>query len=827
MKKTITLLLLIFSFQTTKAQFVTIPDANFVTWLQANVPSAMSGNQMDTTSLAVTTRTLIEVEDLGIADLSGVQYFDSLKSLDCGNGFVTTSTPNTLSNLPTLPSTLDSLICGRNMLTTLPVLPTTLKLLKCYTNLLSSLPLLTNMLTYLNCSDNQISSLPIPPNSLVYLDCSGNPLGTISVLPNNLNEFHCNADQLVILPALTNSLVNLSCTSNSITTLPVLPNSIQYLNCSNNQLTNIPTLPNNLLTLDCVFNQLTSLPALPITLTSLNCWNNQLTSLPTLNCPLWGLWCFDNQLTSLPVLPPTLHSLKCDHNSITCFAPFTNSIYSMIDISNNPFTCLPNYVYVMDAATLNYPLCISGNTVTNPNGCPDATGIVGFTYKDNNTNCLKDAGDMGLKNIPLQLYDNGGNFLSQTYTALNGVYQFLQNANTYTVSIDTTWLPFMESCIYPGLDSTVTVAILDTNINFALTCKPGFDVGIQSIVANGIVFPGQNHVLNINAGDITHWYNLSCAAGVSGTLSFSVNGPVTYMGPAVGALTPNIVGNVYTYTISDFGTINNTTDFALIFQTLTTAQTGDMICVNATVTPISGDNNPTNNTYTTCYNVVNSHDPNIKEVYPVEVQTNFNDWLTYSIHFQNTGNAAAINIRLEDQLDSKLDPETFQLINYSHYNVIDVTGNHLTVRFPNIQLADSTSNAQGSIGFVQYRVKPKANWVTDTIRNSAEIYFDYNTPIVTNTAKSYFMTTTEINDISDKLGVMSLVPNPTNGILTITSRYDFDKIELLNITGQVLLSEQVNSKEHQLQLQNFAEGIYFVKTSYKDGRSITQKVIKQ
>ena len=74
---------------------------------------------------------------------------------------------------------------------------------------------------------------------------------------------------------------------------------------------------------------------------------------------------------------------------------------------------------------------------------------------------------------------------------------------------------------------------------------------------------------------------------------------------------------------------------------------------------------------------------------------------------------------------------------------------------------------------------------------------------------------------------LRILPNPANDLVTVTSRYDFEKIELLSITGQVLLTETVNSKTHQLQLQNFAEGIYFVKVSYADGRSLTKKVIKQ
>ena len=846
MKKLIIILTLIVCAQISKAQFVTIPDANFVTWLQANVPSAMSGNQMDTTSLVVTTRTIIDVEDLGITNLNGIQYFDSLKTLDCGNKNLTVN-PNGLTTLSILPSTLDSLICGNIGLTVLPLLPNSLKLLKCYSNQLNTLPLLPVNLFYLNCAGNQISSLPILPNNLNYLDCSGNLLTSLTNLPNTLTNFFCGGNVLSNIPTLPNSLINFSCNLNNLSAgLPILPNTIQTFNCEysqlynlpslpinlkqllcrGNHLSNLPSLPNNLEELYCDDNQLINLPSLPTTLSDLTCSNNQLISLPSLNCPLWALWCWNNQLTSLPPLPLTLNTLDCSNNNITCFDPFIN-LFGTINISGNPFTCLPNYNWAMDAATLNYPLCVSSNTVTNPNNCPDANGIVGFTYKDNNTNCLRDAGDLGLKNIPLQVYDNAGNFLSQTYTALNGVYQFLQNSNTYTVNIDTTGLPFMASCMYPGLDSTVTVAILDTNINFAITCKPGFDVGVQSIITNGIVFPGQNHILNINAGDASHWYNLNCASGIAGIVSFSVNGPITYVGPAAGALIPNVAGNVYSYNIADFGTINNATDFSLVFQTDVTAQAGDAICINATVTPISGDNNIANNTYSSCYTVVNSHDPNFKEVYPISVQTGFNDWLTYTIHFQNTGNAPAINIRLEDQLDAKLDPETFQLINYSHNNVIDVTGNHLTVRFPNIQLADSTSNPQGSIGFVQYRIKPKASWVTDTIKNSAEIYFDYNAPIITNTAKSYFMTTTNINDISYLNEVIGVSPNPTNNIITITSRFDFEKVDLLSITGQVLIHENVNANNLTLTTDNLSNGIYFVKVVYPNGLSTVKKVIKQ
>jgi hypothetical protein len=71
----------------------------------------------------------------------------------------------------------------------------------------------------------------------------------------------------------------------------------------------------------------------------------------------------------------------------------------------------------------------------------------------------------------------------------------------------------------------------------------------------------------------------------------------------------------------------------------------------------------------------------------------------------------------------------------------------------------------------------------------------------------------------------TIAPNPTNGVLTISTPYTFNKIELLSITGQVLLSQTVNDTTHQLNLQNFAEGIYFVKVSYANGQSVIKKVV--
>ena len=80
----------------------------------------------------------------------------------------------------------------------------------------------------------------------------------------------------------------------------------------------------------------------------------------------------------------------------------------------------------------------------------------------------------------------------------------------------------------------------------------------------------------------------------------------------------------------------------------------------------------------------------------------------------------------------------------------------------------------------------------------------------------------DVGFLNEAVGVS---PNPNNGLVTVTSRFDFEKIELLSVTGQTLLSETVNAKTRELNLIDLSEGIYFVKVSYANGLSTVKKVI--
>jgi uncharacterized repeat protein (TIGR01451 family) len=583
-------------------------------------------------------------------------------------------------------------------------------------------------------------------------------------------------------------------------------------------LTSIPTLPNLLYFLDCDSNQLVGLPILPISINTLRCNYNQLLNLPSLPNSIVELSCGYNELSNLPSLSNSMNKLIAKNNNISCFPTFPQSLtnVSYFNIAGNPFTCLPNYVPAMNPATLAIPLCNANNL----DGCASSTGIIGNVYEDANINCNIDSTDLQLQNIKVKFYNAVTNQFGAVYSLSNGVFNYPANSGTYLVTVDTLNKPYQANCTYPGIDSTVVTAIINplaSNINFDVKCKPGFDLNVQSVSnKNGMIFPGHQHTLQAMVGDASQWYGLNCAAGTSGQVQITVSGPITYIGNVAGSLIPSINGNVYTYTITDFGLINNATDFLLNFLTDTTAQGGDQICVHVEVTPIVGDVNPSNNIKDYCYTVVNSMDPNYKEVYPINVEPLFEDWLTYTIHFQNTGNASAINIRLLDTLDANLNAETFEVINYSHYNTITLMDGVIDFRFPNILLPDSTSDLAGSQGFVQYRIKPKANLPLGTqIENTANIYFDFNAPITTNTTVNNFITVVGLND-NLKAQNIAIFPNPSNGVFNLSATAN---VAVYNIVGEMILQ---NNNTKTIDLSNNPNGIYFVKLN----GITTKKLIK-
>ncbi|MFK8037532.1 MAG: T9SS type A sorting domain-containing protein [Crocinitomicaceae bacterium] len=836
MKNLYLVLLFVLSTISLQAQFVTITDTAFVTFLHNNYPACMNGNQMDTTCSGITNTTLVNCSDKGILDLEGLQYFDNL--------FLVNASSNDLTNLPALTQpSLVNITVNYNNLTTIPALPPNLLVLNIRRNPnLSSIPVLPLSLTSyyggetpnlpmptfhagletIWVPDSDLSAMPTLPNTVTNFNISNNEnLNVIASnsLPPSLTTLGVNNCGLSVLPVLPPNLENLSCGFNDISSYGTLPATLKdlYISyCPNiTQLVNLPDSMTKIQASDCNINYI---DALPLHVSSfINLSNNQLTSIPNFPDGIGLIDLDDNNISSIPDFPSTLNTLRMENNNMSCWPVFPN--LSSVQIQGNPFQCIPNYVIGMTVWTFldTMPICNFANSTTNPQGCPTGEGIDGNLFEDIALDCNYAGAETPIKNTQIKLYDAGGTLLETTSSGQSGRY-FLSTSNngTYDVIVDTVNKPFTNSCVFPGVDSLVTISATDSlieEVDFGFVCNPGFDLGVLGINTDGWVFPGQAHSLTVSAGDLSQWYGLNCAAGTSGSVAITVIGPVSYIGAPASALTPAVSGSTYTYTISDFGNVSLHQDFKLNFETDTTAQAGDSICVTVLVTPLTGDVNPINNNYTSCYEVINSYDPNDKQVYPTIVEPGYDDWLTYTIRFQNTGTAPAFNIRLEDTLSSLLDYETFEVIGYKHSNSYNLINDRLIIYFPNIMLPDSTTNEPASKGFFQYRIKPILGLQNGTeIENKAYIFFDYNDPIITNTA----ITSYKINDLSvgNVLSNRFMVfPNPSTGqfYLKMDGEYEVNAIEAYDMMGKLIpVTYDKNSNLTEIRVMNDTKGLCFI-----------------
>ena len=180
----------------------------------------------------------MDVYDMEISSLQGIEYFTALTVLDCED--------NELTTLDISKNTaLVKLYCSMNYLTSLDITNNVaLKCLSCYDNELTSLDVSKNTaLTFLDCEENKITALDISKcTELKSLTCGDNELTQLDI--SNLTY-----------------LESLNCYYNNLTTLDVSNNpNLEYLNCENNQLSSLDISNNpNLGLVFCDGNQISSL----------------------------------------------------------------------------------------------------------------------------------------------------------------------------------------------------------------------------------------------------------------------------------------------------------------------------------------------------------------------------------------------------------------------------------------------------------------------------------------------------------------------------------------------------------------------------------------
>jgi len=428
---------------------------------------------------------------------------------------------------------------------------------------------------------------------------------------------------------------------------------------------------------------------------------------------------------------------------------------------------------------------------------------------------------------------------SKNTLLLSGLSTYQYNISYYTTLVDAESSTnaiaspqnYMASdgVIYVRVESSINsecVQISEMNLIVQDTCD---DISVNLLSYWSAPRPGftyRNMLVIKNNGESTV---------SSGTVAFTKDPLVTYSG-AIGLSTGNSITPTADGFTLDFMNLLPGESEVIYIELLvsTSANLGDIITNVVEYTTAVNDVVIENNTSSLSEVIIGSYDPNdINESHGPKIEhVSFteDDYLYYTIRFQNVGTASAINVTIENVLDPKLDKTTFQMLSASHSYVVERDFDALTWQFNNINLADETTDEPNSHGFVYYKIKPLAGYeIGDIVPNTAAIVFDFNAPVITNTFNTEFVAPLSLTENSLNSQYI-LFPNPLKDVVSLSFSSEQSNVEVIvfDILGKIVLTQ----KEQyvltlELNLSSLENGVYFVKAKDDKGQWGSKKIIKE
>ena len=476
--------------------------------------------------------------------------------------------------------------------------------------------------------------------------------------------------------------------------------------------------------------------------------------------------------------------------------------------------------------TNNYPFFVA-------NPCSYGT-VTGILYADFNNNCTFDSSDVmldpGIVSATINLYGPGP---ATGYPSMSW-----GSMGSYTMTIQQSWLtnysvflpPYYSFIFPPSTCSPVTY-------NFSTLPQTGVDFPVQATTAVDVeCWAGSPANARPNRAFFIEPYVSNVGYDtISGQLVFIKDSRVAYdsalsFNPAVSVSGDTLFWNYTNLTSISGGAYWNNFMSSIHLTPNSTVNIGDTLCFRVYTGVPSTDINPLNNDYTICIPVVNSYDPNIKEVSPKGTGAQgyipgTTRELIYTIHFQNTGTAPAIDINVIDTLDADLIASSLKILGSSNTMYPEwVAPGVVKFNFPNINLADSFSNEPASHGFVRFSVKMHSGLpVGRQIINTGYIYFDSNPAVITNTA---------LNTIDGSVEVKSVVtsnvkvyPNPATDNIFVEN-LENGNLTIINVNGSVVIDKAITSNKTEIDISRLPAGMYILKTVSRDATT-TRKFVKQ
>ena len=151
----------------------------------------------------------------------------------------------------------------------------------------------------------------------------------------------------------------------------------------------------------------------------------------------------------------------------------------------------------------------------------------------------------------------------------------------------------------------------------------------------------------------------------------------------------------------------------------------------------------------------------------------------------------------------------------------------LHVLFNNINLPDSTSDEAASHGFVNFSMKPSNSLLLgESVGNVANIYFDFNDPIITNEAVFTVDATSGVQ--RSEAVALNVWPNPVSDMLHVTSGEGWIKsVRVISADGREVLSKQVGASEARINVRALSPGSYVMLAEDGKGNTLQRAFIVQ
>lgn len=496
---------------------------------------------------------------------------------------------------------------------------------------------------------------------------------------------------------------------------------------------------------------------------------------------------------------------------------------SSVIIPNNPYHIKLVIADRQDSGFDSAVFLQAGSFSSGPPQCSDKIELISFI--DSNNNGIRETSEPSFTNgsFVYQLNDAGENIISSSSTGTHTIYD--ENPlNSYDISYSIE--PEFAS-YYSGATSFENISIPagsgTETLYFPITEIQGFtDLSVTIIpIAQPVAGSSYaNKVVYQNVGTIAAAGVINYTKAASVTISTTESGVV---------VTPT----GFTYNFSNLAPFE-TRSFIIQMNVPAAKQTNESTTLssNISITSATGDTNSSNNSFQISQAVVSEANFIHKtEAHGTKLNSNTftqDEFLFYTIYFENKATVNVNNIRVQDVLDAQLDEESVRMVSASHNYTMERVGNQLNWNFDFIYLPSNLESADLSKGYLTFKVKVKPGFQAgDVIPNFAEIYFDLNPMVATNIFLSEF----EI-DLGTKVFSthnILLYPNPTNALIHVNlqdTNESLKNIVVYDMIGKTIKTISGNrTQQARINVGNLAKGIYLLEITTDSNLKQVRKFI--